>query len=139
MKVSEQLAIIKAYINKIPIEVKHRLSTNKWKDLIYTNDYYFNFYEYEYRIKEEPEHRPYSSFGVSSLDVECDLQDLLMRFPIKSDKLTINRGVNLLYSVYKNKWLCGYLGDEELDGYGDTPLEAVYNCFVNCVKCKVIS
>ena len=29
--------------------------------------------------------------------------------------------------------------DEELDGYGDTPLEAVYNCFVNCVKCKVIS
>ena len=34
---------------------------------------------------------------------------------------------------------CGYLGDEELDGYGDTPLEAVYNCFVNCVKCKVIS
>ena len=80
-----------------------------------------------------------SSFGVSSLDVECDLQDLLMRFPIKSDKLTIRRGVNLLYSVYKNKWLCGYLGDEELDGYGDTPLEAVYNCFVNCVKCKVIS
>ena len=80
-----------------------------------------------------------SSFGVSSLDVQCDLQDLLMRFPIKSDKLTINRGVNLLYSVYKNKWLCGYLGDEELDGYGDTPLEAVYNCFVNCVKCKVIS
>lgn len=68
-----------------------------------------------------------------------DLQDLLMRFPIKSDKLTINRGVNLLYSVYKNKWLCGYLGDEELDGYGDTPLEAVYNCFVNCIKCKVIS
>ena len=75
-----------------------------------------------------------------SLGVECDLQDLLMRFPIRSsDKLTINRGVNLLYSVYKNKWLCGYLGDEELDGYGDTPLEAVYNCFVNCVKCKVIS
>ena len=81
-----------------------------------------------------------SSFGVSSLDVECHLRDLLRRFPIRSsDKLTINRGVNLLYSVYKNKWLCGYLGDEELDGYGDTPLEAVYNCFVNCVKCKVIS
>lgn len=80
-----------------------------------------------------------SSFSAPSLDVECDLQDLLMRFPIKSDKLTINRGVNLLYSVYKNKWLCGYLGDEELDGYGDTPLEAVYNCFVSCVKCKVIS
>ena len=61
MKIYEQLAIIKAYINKIPIEVKHRLSTNKWKDLIYTNDYYFNFYEYEYRIKEEPEYRPYKT------------------------------------------------------------------------------
>ena len=61
MKLSEQLAIMKAYINKIPIEVKHRLSTNKWKDLIYTNDYYFNFYEYEYRIKEEPEYRPYKT------------------------------------------------------------------------------
>ena len=32
-----------------------------------------------------------------SLGVECDLQDLLMRFPVRSsDKLTINRGVNLL-------------------------------------------
>lgn len=61
MEIDEQLAIMKAYINKIPIEVKHRLSTNKWKDLIYTNDYYFNFYEYEYRIKEEPEYRPYKT------------------------------------------------------------------------------
>ena len=61
MKVSEQLAIIKAYINKIPIEVKHRLSTNTWKDLIYINDYYFNFYEYEYRIKEDSEYRPYKT------------------------------------------------------------------------------
>ena len=79
-------------------------------------------------------------FELPGLDVECDLQDLLMRFPVRSsDKLTIRRGVNLLYSVYKDKWFCGYLGDEELDGYGDTPLEAVYNCFVNCVKCKVIS
>ena len=61
MKIDEQLVIMKAYINKIPIEVKHRLSTNKWKDLIYTNDYYFNFYEYEYRIKEEPEYRSYKT------------------------------------------------------------------------------
>ena len=61
MNIDEQLAIIKAYINKIPIEVKHRLSTNKWKDLIYTNDYYFNFYEYEYRIKEEPKYSSYKT------------------------------------------------------------------------------
>ena len=81
-----------------------------------------------------------SPFSAPGLEAECDLQDLPMRSPIRSsDKLTIRRGVNLLYSVYRNKWFCGYLGDEELDGYGDTPLEAVYNCFVNCVKCKVIS
>ena len=61
MKVSEQIAIMKAYEDGKTIEVKHRLSTNKWKDLIYTNDYYFNFYEYEYRIKEEPEYRPYKT------------------------------------------------------------------------------
>ena len=51
-------------------------------------------------------HSPFSAPGI---DVECDLQDLLMRFPVRSsDKLTINRGVNLLYSVYKNMNLFSY-------------------------------
>lgn len=68
-----------------------------------------------------------------------DVQDLLMKFPIRSDcKLSVNRGINLFYSTYKNKWTCGYLGEGELNGYGDTPLEAVYNCFVNCVNNNII-
>lgn len=68
-----------------------------------------------------------------------DLQYLLMKFPIRSDcELSVNRGINLFYSTYKNKWTCGYLGEGELNGYGDTPLEAVYNCFVNCVNNNII-
>lgn len=68
-----------------------------------------------------------------------DIQDLLMKFPVRSDcELSVNRGINLFYSTYKNKWICGYLSEEELNGYGDTPLEAVYNCFVNCVNNNII-
>ena len=63
-----------------------------------------------------------------------DIQDLLMKFPVRTSELSVNRGINLFYSTYKNKWICGYLSEEELNGYGDTPLEAVYNCFVNCVN-----
>ena len=68
-----------------------------------------------------------------------DIQDLLMKFPVRSDcESSVKRGINLFYSTYKNKWTCGYLGEEELNGYGDTPLEAVYNCFVNCVNNNII-
>ena len=67
-----------------------------------------------------------------------DIQDLLMKFPVRTSELSVNRGINLFYSTYKNKWICGYLSEEELNGYGDTPLEAVYNCFVNCINNNII-
>ena len=67
-----------------------------------------------------------------------DIQDLLMKFPVRTSELSVNKGINLFYSTYKNKWTCGYLGEEELNGYGDTPLEAVYNCFVNCANNNII-
>ena len=67
-----------------------------------------------------------------------DIQDLLMKFPVRTSELSVNRGINLFYSTYKNKWICGYLSEEELNGYGDTPLEAVYNCFVNCTNNNII-
>ncbi len=114
MKIYEQLAIIKAYINKIPIEVKHRLSTNKWEDLIYTNDYYFNFYEYEYRIKEEPEYRPYKTieeafneakkhgFWVKDKNKECLLC-------IKFIELTKEKNIYLGYSLYSKNVLEKYV------------------------------
>ena len=78
-------------------------------------------------------------YSLNTSNKSYDIQDLLMKFPVMTSELSVKRGINLFYSTYKNKWTCGYLGEEELNGYGDTPLEAVYNCFVNCVKCKVIS
>lgn len=116
MKVSEQLAIMKAYTNKIPIEVKHRLSTNKWKDLIYTNDYYFNFYEYEYRIKEETEYRPYKTIeeafneakkhGCWIKHKDKNKECLLC---IKLIELTKEKGIYLGYSLYSKDVLEKYV------------------------------
>ena len=60
MKVSEQIAIMKAYENGKTIEVK-RYDETKWKSLDYVENYKFNFSCYEYRIKPVPKYRPYKS------------------------------------------------------------------------------
>lgn len=60
MKVSEQIAIMKAYEDGKTIEVK-RYDETKWKSLDYVENYKFNFSCYEYRIKLVPKYRPYKS------------------------------------------------------------------------------
>ncbi len=60
MKVSEQIAIMKAYEDGKTIEVK-RYDETKWKSLDYVENYKFNFSCYEYRIKPVPKYRPYKS------------------------------------------------------------------------------
>jgi hypothetical protein len=60
MKVSEQIAIMKAYEDSKTIEVK-RYDETKWKSLDYVENYKFNFSCYEYRIKPVPKYRPYKS------------------------------------------------------------------------------
>ena len=60
MKVSEQIAIIKAYEDGKSIEVK-RYDETKWESIDNINNYQFNFAEYEYRIKPVPKYRPYES------------------------------------------------------------------------------
>lgn len=60
MKVSEQIAIMKAYEDGKTIEVK-RYDETKWKSLDYVKNYKFNFSCYEYRIKPVPKYRPYKS------------------------------------------------------------------------------
>lgn len=60
MKVSEQIAIMKAYEDGKTIEVK-RYDETKWKSLDYVENYKFNFSKYEYRITAEPKYRPYKS------------------------------------------------------------------------------
>ena len=72
-------------------------------------------------------------------DRPCDIQDLLMKFPVRSDcESSVKSGIYLFYFTYKYKCTCFYLGEDELNGYGDTPLEAVYNCFVHCANNNII-
>ena len=60
MKVSEQIAIMKAYEDGKTIERTIR-DESKWKSLDYVEDYPFDFVLNEYRIATEPKYRPYKS------------------------------------------------------------------------------
>ena len=60
MKVSEQIAIMKAYEDGKTIE-RRAFFTSEWKSIDNINNYQFNFSEYEYRIKQVPKDRPYES------------------------------------------------------------------------------
>ena len=60
MKVSEQIAIMKAYEDGKTIEQK-RFDRNEWESIVYVEDFPFDFVMNEYRIKQEPKYRPYES------------------------------------------------------------------------------
>ena len=60
MKVSEQIAIMKAYENGNTIEVK-RYDETEWESIIYVEEFPFDFVMNEYRIKPEDKYRPYKS------------------------------------------------------------------------------
>ena len=60
MKVSEQIAIMKAYEDGKTIERKHYEET-EWKSIDYVENHPFDFSYYEYRIKPECKYRPYKS------------------------------------------------------------------------------
>ena len=60
MKVSEQIAIIKAYEDGKTIERRANF-TSAWKRLDYVENYTFDFFGNEYRIATEPKYRPYES------------------------------------------------------------------------------
>ena len=60
MKVSEQIAIMKAFEDGKSIE-QRAFFTSEWKSIDNINNYQFNFAEYEYRIKPVPKYRPYES------------------------------------------------------------------------------
>ena len=60
MKVSEQIAIMKAYEDGKTIEVK-RYDETKWESIVYIDNYQFDFVSNEYRIKQVPKYRPYES------------------------------------------------------------------------------
>lgn len=60
MKVSEQIAIMKAYEDGKTIERTIR-DESEWKILEYVEDYPFDFVLNEYRIATKPKYRPYKS------------------------------------------------------------------------------
>ena len=60
MKVSEQIAIMKAYQDGKTIEQK-RFDRTEWESIVYVEDFPFDFVSNEYRIKPEPKYRPYKS------------------------------------------------------------------------------
>ena len=60
MKVSEQIAIMKAYEDGKTIEQK-RFDRTEWESIVYVEDFPFDFVANEYRIATEPKYRPYES------------------------------------------------------------------------------
>ena len=60
MKVSEQIAIMKAYEDGKTIEQK-RIEGTEWASIVHVEDFPFDFVANEYRIKPEPKYRPYKS------------------------------------------------------------------------------
>ena len=60
MKVSEQIAIMKAYEDGKTIEQK-RIDGTEWGSIAHVEDFPFDFVANEYRIKPECKYRPYKS------------------------------------------------------------------------------
>ena len=69
MKVSEQIAIMKAYEDGKTIEVK-RYDETKWESIVYIDNYQFDFVSNEYRIKQVPKYRPYESVDEAFKEAE---------------------------------------------------------------------
>ena len=60
MKVSEQIAIMKAYEDGKTIEQK-RFDRTEWESIVYVENFPFDFVSNEYRIKPEFKYRHYES------------------------------------------------------------------------------
>ena len=69
MKVSEQIAIMKAFENGKTIEQK-RYDGTEWESIVYVENYPFDFSEYEYRIATKPKYRPYESVDEAFKEAE---------------------------------------------------------------------
>ena len=69
MKVSEQIAIIKAYEDGKTIE-RRAFFTSEWKSIDNTENYPFDFVLNDYRIKQVPKYIPYESVYEAFNDAE---------------------------------------------------------------------
>ena len=100
MKVSEQIAIIKAFEDGKTIEVK-RYDETKWESIDNINNYQFNFAEYEYRINPVPKYRPYES--VDDAFNEAEKHGFWIKCKNKESLCTIHDfGVGICGDLYIN-------------------------------------
>ena len=100
MKVSEQIAIIKAYEDGKTIEVK-RCDETKWESIVYIDNYQFDFVSYEYRIATEPKYRPYES--VDEAFKEAEKHGFWIKCKNKESLCTIHDfGVGICGDLYIN-------------------------------------
>ena len=60
MKVSEQIAIMKAFENGKTIEQK-RFDGTEWESIVYVENFPFDFFSNEYRIKPEDKYRHFQT------------------------------------------------------------------------------
>ena len=109
MKVSEQIAIIKAYEDGKTIE-RRAFFTSIWKSIDNIENYQFNFSEYEYRIKPVPKYRPYESVDEAFNDAKKhgfwmqNVDRMYLRF-IDGFHITKNSDI----------FICDYCVDDILD------------------------
>ena len=115
MKVSEQIAIIKAYEDGKSIE-RRAFFTSEWKSIDNINNYQFNFAEYEYRIKQVPKYRPYESVDEAFKEAEKHGFWIKHKYKnkecllcIKLIELTKEKGIYLGYSLYSGDVLEKYV------------------------------
>ena len=115
MKVSEQIAIMKAYEDGKTIEQK-RFDRNEWESIVYVEDFPFDFVMNEYRIKPKDKYRPYESVDEAFNDAEKhgfwikhkdkNKECLLC---IKLIELTKEKGIYLGYNLYSGDVLEKYV------------------------------
>ena len=115
MKVSEQIAIMKAYEDGKTIE-RRAYFTSVWKIIDYVENHQFDFASYEYRITPEDKYRPYESVDEAFNESEKhgywikhkdkNKECLLC---IKIIELTKEKGVYLGYNLYSGDVLEKYV------------------------------
>ena len=109
MKVSEQIAIIKAYEDGKSIEQK-RFDRNEWESIVYVEDFPFDFVMNEYRIKQVQKYRPYESVEEAFNDAKKhgfwmqNVDRMYLRF---IDGFHINKNSDI--------FICDYCVDDILD------------------------
>ena len=100
MKVSEQIAIMKAYKDGKTIEVK-RCDETKWESIVYDENFPFDFVLNEYRIATEQKYRHYKS--VEEAFNEAEKHGFWIKCKNKESLCTIHDfGVGICGDLYIN-------------------------------------